>query len=80
MKTIDIDEARANFEALIAATAASGEGFVLTRNGVAIARVLPITTKVAAPATRIGFMKGKLGISCDTNPSLDDEVRALFEG
>lgn len=75
MKTVDFKDAEANLEALVESVAATGEGFVLTRDHRSIAQVLPL----ARAGTRIGFMRGRIQIPEDMDRASWDEVRDLFE-
>lgn len=75
LKTVDFKDAEADLEALVESVAATGEGFVLTRDHKAIAQVLPL----AKAGTRIGFMKGRVQIGEDMERASWDELRDLFE-
>lgn len=77
MRTIGAAKAKAQFLGLLDEVAARREPVIVTKNGVAIAQVVPMPLETADPI--FGFYKGKIKIIGDiTTPTHTDEEYAQF--
>lgn len=77
MRTIDIDEARAQLSRLVD-QAAKGETFIIARAGKPLVKVLALDA--SATQRRFGFLKGKIKIPDDFDRMGEDDIASRFEG
>lgn len=78
MKTVDIEEAKADLPRLVAA-AVQGEIFVIAEDGKPLVKV----EAVPAPAPKerqFGFMKGEITIPEDFDTMCAEEIEQMFYG
>ncbi|CAN7623898.1 type II toxin-antitoxin system prevent-host-death family antitoxin [Phenylobacterium sp. LjRoot219] len=79
METVNIHEAKTNLSKLVNKTVASGESFVIAKDGKPMVKVVPLD-QAEKPKRRIGFMKGQFELPDDFNELDQDEIVKLFEG
>jgi antitoxin (DNA-binding transcriptional repressor) of toxin-antitoxin stability system len=80
MSTITIQDAQANFPALLARIAA-GESIVLTDQDKAVAEMKPVAPPEATQKRRqFGLSKGEFVVPDDFMHACADEIRDEFEG
>lgn len=74
---VNMHEAKTHLSRL-AERAAAGEEIVIARNGLPVARLVPVEEK---PATRVlGLWRGKVSVRDDFDAPLPPEVLERFEG
>ena len=79
MQTVDIHEARTNLSKLIEQAMTRDEGFIITRSGKPLVKVVPIGPD-DQPKRRIGFLKGRSTVPDDFKATDRDEIAAMFDG
>ena len=77
MRTINIHEAKTHLSRLVDEVSA-GEELIIAKAGKPLARLVPI--KLARPARKPGFLKGKIRIANDFDIALPSELIDAFEG
>ena len=77
MRTINIHEAKTHLSRLVDEVSA-GEELIIAKAGKPLARLVPI--KLARPARKPGFLKGKIRIANDFDTALPSELIDAFEG
>lgn len=77
MRTINIHEAKTHLSRLVDEVSA-GEELIIAKAGKPLARLVPI--KLARPARKPGFLKGKMRIANDFDTALPSELIDAFEG
>ena len=77
MRTINIHEAKTHLSRLVDEVSA-GEELIIAKAGKPLARLVPI--KLARPARKPGFLKGKIRIANDFDTALPSELIDVFEG
>lgn len=65
MQKLNLYDAKTNLSKLIANVAATGETYIIARNGQPMAKIVPLTP--SEKTTRVGFMKGKGKINVPAN-------------
>ena len=82
MKTVNMHEAKTHLSRLVQA-AADGEPFIIARDGVPLAKVVPLNTPAPRPIQRLGFLEGQFAIP-DTveefNNMYAKEIEEMFYG
>lgn len=80
MQKLNLYEAKTHLSRLVANVAATGEEYIIARNGQPLAKIVPLTPGEKSP--RIGFMKGKgkITVPDNFNDLHTDEIEALFYG
>jgi prevent-host-death family protein len=79
-KTVNIHEAKTNLSSLVSRVEA-GEGVVIARAGIPVARLVPVKSKKKKrPDRRPGFLKGKIWLGPDFDDPLPDDILAAFRG
>jgi antitoxin (DNA-binding transcriptional repressor) of toxin-antitoxin stability system len=78
MRIIDIEEAKASLSQLVE-SAATGEPFIISRDGKSLVTVEPIAANRTA-SHRFGFMAGRFEIPDDFDTMFADEIEAMFNG
>jgi len=80
MQKLNLYDAKTHFSKLVANVVATGEEYIIARNGQPVAKLVPLTPAEKTP--RIGFMKGKseLSVPENFNDLHVDEIEALFYG
>ena len=76
-KVFSVTEAKAQFSKLVRRVAA-GEEITITKQGVPVARLVPVEAKKGK--RRLGFYEGKLTIPGDFDAPLPDDILDAFEG
>ena len=77
LKTVNMLEAKTHLSRLVAAVE-RGEEIVISRNGKAVARLVPHVSR--KPTSPIGIAKGKFDIDWDAWFAMDAEIAASFTG
>ncbi len=80
MQKLNLYDAKTHFSKLIANVAATGEEYIIARNGQPMAKLVPLTPAEKTPC--IGFMKGKseMRVPENFNDLHADKIEALFCG
>lgn len=80
MQKLNLYDAKTNLSKLVANVAATGEEYIIARNGQPMAKIVPLTPTEKTP--RIGFMKGKgkITVPDDFNELHSDKIEKLFYG
>ncbi|HAK36093.1 MAG TPA: type II toxin-antitoxin system Phd/YefM family antitoxin [Pantoea sp.] len=80
MHKLNLYNAKTNFSKLIANVAATGEEYIIARNGQPMAKLVPLTPAEKTP--RIGFMKekGETSVPDNFNELHADKIEELFYG
>jgi len=76
MHTVSILEAKKHLSRLIE-QAVAGEPFVIAKAGKPLVKVVALDAP-AAPASRLGFMKGQISVPDDFDCMGADEIETLF--
>ncbi len=76
MRTENIHEAKTHLSRLIE-QAVAGEPFVIAKAGKPLVKVVALDAP-AAPASRLGFMKGQFSVPDDFDHMGADEIETLF--
>jgi len=76
-KVFSVTKAKAQFSKLVRRVAA-GEEITITKQGVPVARLVPVEAKKGK--RRLGFYEGKLTIPGDFDAPLPDDILDAFEG
>lgn len=79
MQTISISYAKTHLSRLVERVA-SGESFVITKSGKAMAKVIAVNVPEAGQVTRLGFLAGQFTIPVDFDDMGRAEIEQLFEG
>ena len=77
VKTVGIREAKSQFSKLLRRVA-TGEEIIITNRGVAVARLIPVST--SGRARKLGAFRGSFKVPDDFDAPLPDEILDLFEG
>lgn len=79
MKQVDLNEAKLNLLELVE-LAASGEPFIIVKNGVPVAQVTAVEAPAMAPAStcRSGFMRGQFTVPDDFDTTDKDDLKRMF--
>ncbi len=78
MQQINIHEAKTQLSRLVE-QAAKGEAFVIAKAGKPMVTVIPYAPP-PDPASRVGFMAGRVEVPPDFDSLGKEEIAALFEG
>lgn len=80
MQKLNLYDAKTNLSKLVANVAATGEEYIIARNGEPMAKIVPLTPTERSP--RIGFMKGKgkINVPANFNDLHSDKIEELFYG
>ncbi len=79
MRTVNLKDAETNLSRLVE-QAASGEPFIIAKEGKPLVRVVPFDAPASAETSRIGYLAGCLGIPDDFDRMEGGEIAAAFEG
>lgn len=79
MKTVNMHEAKTHLSRLVQA-AADGEPFIIARDGVPLAKVVPLNTPAPRPIQRLGFLEGLYTVPDDFNTMFAKEIEEMFYG
>ncbi|MBB2199484.1 type II toxin-antitoxin system prevent-host-death family antitoxin [Gluconacetobacter sp. 1c LMG 22058] len=79
MRTVDIDEAKANLSRLIDA-AVQGESFIIAKAGRPVVRITPIVAPDEHFKQRLGFLAGTIRAPEDFDRIGLEEIVSLFDG
>ena len=77
MRTLDVDEAKADLAALIE-EAAKGDGFIITMAGKPLVKVVALNFEKPPTAKRRGFMAGQITIPSDFDRMANVEIERMF--
>lgn len=80
MQKLNLYDTKTNLSKLIANVAATGEEYIIARNGQPMAKLVPLTP--SEKSSRIGFMKGrgKIAVPDDFNGMHSEKIEKLFNG
>lgn len=80
MQKLNIYDAKTHLSRLVANVAATGEEYIIARNGQPMAKIVPLTPAEKTP--RIGFMKGKgkIKVPDNFNDLHAEKIEELFDG
>ena len=78
MRTVDIQNAKANLSRLVS-QAAKGESFIIAKAGEPLVKVVPIDLPASAEARRVGFMAGQFSVPDDFDRLGRDEIEQRFD-
>jgi len=79
IKIVNMHDAKTHLSRLVEA-AARGEDFVIARAGKPVVRVTAISPEPPKPMTRVGFLRGRIGVPNDFDSRGENEIAAMFEG
>ncbi|MCJ2097060.1 type II toxin-antitoxin system prevent-host-death family antitoxin [Methylobacterium sp. J-072] len=79
MRTVTLKDAKTNLPRLVE-QAASGEPFIIAKDGKPLVRVVPFDAPASAKTSRIGFLAGSIRIPDDFDRMGSEEIAAAFEG
>lgn len=79
MRTVNLKEAKADLARLVD-QAASGEPFVIAKDGKPVVRVVPVEASCTVDTSRIGFLAGRIRVPDDFDRIGAAEIEGLFEG
>jgi prevent-host-death family protein len=79
MRTVNISAAKAQLSRLVE-SAANGEGFIITKAGKPLVKVLPFDPTAATKPQRIGFMDGAFTVPDDFDTMFAAEIEEMFYG
>ena len=79
MRTVNIHDATTQLSRLVD-KAATGEAFVISKNGKPMVKVMPLTGTENATLKRLGFLAGQISVPEDFDRVLGDETQRLFGG
>jgi prevent-host-death family protein len=79
MRTVNLKEAKADLSRLVD-QAASGEPFVIAKNGKPLVRVVAVEASCAVETSRIGFLAGRIHVPDDFDRIGAAEIERLFGG
>ncbi|MCJ2140670.1 MULTISPECIES: type II toxin-antitoxin system Phd/YefM family antitoxin [Methylobacterium] len=79
MRTVTLKDAKTNLPRLVE-QAASGEPFIIAKDGKPLVRVVPFDAPAPAKTSRIGFLAGSIRIPDDFDRMGSEEIAAAFEG
>ncbi|MGU3663454.1 type II toxin-antitoxin system Phd/YefM family antitoxin [Methylobacterium sp. A49B] len=79
MRTITLDEAETDLSRLVD-QAASGDAFIIARDGKPLVRVVPFEGPHAPGKQRIGFLADRVRVPDDFDEMGRSGIEALFEG
>ncbi|MFC3228500.1 type II toxin-antitoxin system Phd/YefM family antitoxin [Marinibaculum pumilum] len=77
MDIINIHQAKTHLSRLVE-KAARGEPFIIAKAGRPLVKVVPLDQDLPAPADRVGFMAGEIGVPDDFDRMGQKEIEALF--
>ena len=77
IKTVNMLEAKTHLSRLVAAVERGEEG-VISRNGKAVARLVPYVEEKKPHKSLIGIAKGKFDFDYEAFQALDEEIAELF--
>lgn len=78
MRSITLNEAKTDLSRLVD-QAASGDAFIITRDGEPLVQVVPFHQPPAVDTPRIGFLADRLRVPDDFDRMGRAEIEALFE-
>lgn len=80
MQKLNLYDTKTNLSKLIANIAATGEEYIIARNGQPMAKLVPLTP--SEKSSWIGFMKGreKIAVPDDFNGMHSEKIEKLFNG
>jgi prevent-host-death family protein len=76
-RTVSLTHAKAQLSRLVE-EAAGGEGFMITKRGKPIVRVLPLDAPSASAQHRVGFLAGQISVPDDFDTMGQDEILQMF--
>ncbi|MDF2601399.1 MAG: type toxin-antitoxin system prevent-host-death family antitoxin [Methylobacterium brachiatum] len=79
MRTVTLKDAKSDLLRLVE-RAASGEPFIIAKDGKPLVRVVPFDAPAPATTSRIGFLAGCIRVPDDFDRMGSDEITASFEG
>lgn len=79
MRTVNIHEAKTHLSRLVD-EAEKGESIVIAKAGKPKAQLTPINGTEKKPASRIGFLKGKIKVPDDFDTMFAEEIEKMFNG
>ena len=79
MRTVNLKEAKADLARLVD-QAASGEPFVIAKDGKPLGRVVPVEASCTVDTSRIGFLAGRIRVPDDFDRIGAAEIERLFKG
>ncbi|HBN9565032.1 hypothetical protein [Pseudomonas aeruginosa] len=77
MRSFDIAEVQARLDVQVD-EAAEGNSFVITKTGVPMAKVVPLSADGKRPLKRLGFLAGQIQISDDCDYLGSADIDQLF--
>ena len=77
MRTVDIDEARAQLSRLVD-EAANGEPFVIAKAGKPLVKVIALNVPEPSPVRRLGFLAGQIAVPADFDRMGTSEIEGMF--
>ncbi len=78
MLTVNIHEAKMHLSRLVEA-AAKGESFIIAKAGKPMVKVVALDGAGEKPASRLGFMAGKLAVPDDFDSMGKADIETLFD-
>ena len=79
MRTVDIGEAQHDLARLVD-SAASGEGFIIAKDGKPLVKVVPLDAPPAREVKRFDFLAGQIKVPDDFDTMFQDEIEKMFYG
>ncbi|MCS6787126.1 MAG: type II toxin-antitoxin system prevent-host-death family antitoxin [Thiobacillaceae bacterium] len=79
MQTVNIHEAKTHLSRLVE-QAAQGEPFIIAKAGRPMVKVVPLEHGERRPASRLGFMVGRIKVPDDFDTLGQEEIERLFMG
>ncbi|TGQ71339.1 MAG: type II toxin-antitoxin system prevent-host-death family antitoxin [Mesorhizobium sp.] len=77
MRTVTIDDAKANLSRLVD-RAAKGEPFIIAKAGKPLVKVVPVDQLAPAQARRVGFMADQFSVPDDFDRMSGGAIEQLF--
>jgi prevent-host-death family protein len=77
MRTLDVEEAKADLSALVE-EAAKGDGFIITVAGEPLVKVVALNVEKPPAAKRRGFMAGQITIPSDFDRMANAGIDRMF--
>ena len=77
MRTLDVEEAKANLSAFVE-EAAKGDGFIITVAGKPLVKLVALNVEKPPIAKRRGFMAGQITVPSDFDRMANAEIERMF--
>ena len=77
MRTVDIREAKTRLSRLVE-QASKGEGFIISRAGKPLVKVVPLESRAESSPRRLGFLSGEITVPDDFDRMGQDEIERQF--